>query len=67
MCGINQEIHLYRMQMRPGPNFMLTMISKITKGTMVTEIRVLNDTLLVGDMMRGLSVLSVVETLNQRE
>jgi len=61
VIGVNDEVLLYRIA-RKDHTFQLVLISKIAKGTIITDIKVNGSTIYVGDIMRQVFVLDFIET-----
>lgn len=61
VIGINYDVLLWQIQALPGPNFKMQMITKVTQHTFILDIKVLGNTIYVGDMVRGMSVFSYKE------
>lgn len=61
IVGVNQEVRVYQVAVLPGPNFSLTLVDKKVKGTFVTDIKIVGNTVFVGDILRSVTVFELKE------
>lgn len=61
VAGIHNELHFFTLTAATAKTFKLTLNSKSFKNTCIQDIKVVNNTIFVGDLMKSVTVFDIKE------
>lgn len=67
MLGVNNRLDLMQFNLRPGDFFDLSLLDSKPAGSLLNVIKTVDNQVLAGDIMKGLTIFDVKEIRNQVE
>ena len=62
IAGINNELYFITVNVASLKTFKLTLISKLFKNTCIQDIKIVDNTIFVGDLMKSVTVFEIKDT-----